>query len=96
MRNTKFAFHLDPACRDQRGKGGTKFTAGDQLVIGAAAKSLGGIVAPQQPDWLGLRRFFRELRQIDQRADRRVPGAQHGDGLAGIAGAVLPSTSGMP
>ena len=73
MRNAEFAFHLDPAGRHQRGEGGAEFAAGDQLVVGAAAKGLGGIAAAQQPDRLGLRRLFRELRQIGQRADRGMP-----------------------
>ena len=44
---------------DQRGEGGAEFAARDQLVVGAAAESLGGIVAAQQPDRPGLRRFVR-------------------------------------
>ena len=90
MRNAQFAFDLDPARRHERAEGGAELAARDQLVVGAAAKSLGGIVAPQQPDRPGLRRFERELCEIGQCANRGVTGAQYGDGLAGIAPAVLP------
>ena len=89
MRNPKFALDLNPARRDQRGEGGAKFAAGGELVVRATAEGLGGIVAAQQPDRPGFRRLGREPREIGQRADRRMAGAEHGDGLAGIARAIL-------
>ena len=89
MRNPEFAFQPDTVGRDQGGEGGTEFAAGGELVIGAAAKGLCRIVAAQQPDRSGFRRLFRQFREIDEGTDRRMAGAQHRDGLAGIARAVL-------
>ena len=89
MRNPEFALDLDSARRHQRGKGGAEFAARGQLVVGAAAEGLGGIIAAQQPDRLCFRHLGREPREIGQRADRRMAGAEHRDGLAGVARAVL-------
>ena len=89
MRNAEFAFQSDPVGRNQRGEGGAEFAAGGELVIGAAAEGLCGIVAAQQPDRSGFRRLLRQFGEIDEGADRRMSGAQHRDGLAGIARAVL-------
>jgi hypothetical protein len=60
------------------------------------AFSLGGIAAAQQPDRPGFGYFRRKLCQIGQRADRGMPGTQHGHGLAGIAGALLTQYVGHP
>ena len=89
LRNPEFAFHLDSSCGHQCGKRRAKLAAGGKLVVRATAKGFRGIVASQQPDRLGLRRLFREFRQIGQRADRGMSGAEHRDGLAGIARAVF-------
>ena len=89
IRNAKFALHFYLARRDQRGEGGAKLAAGGELVIGATAKGFCGIVASQQPDRPGLRRLRREAREIGQSTDRRMSGAEHRDGFAGIARAVL-------
>ncbi len=89
VRNAELGLDLDAARRHQCGEGRAEFAAGGELVIGAAAKGLGGIIAAQQPDWPRFRRLLRKPREIGEGAYGRMSRAQHRHRLAGIARAVF-------
>ncbi len=56
------------------------------VVASPPPKAFDQPVAAQQPDDLSSRRLLSETREVDQRADRRVTGAEHGDAAAGDSG----------
>jgi hypothetical protein len=74
---------------NERGEVNSEFAAGHQLVVGAAAEGPCRIIAAQQPDHARTRCLLSKCRQVDQRADGRVPCPKHGDGLADKACAIL-------
>ena len=90
MRDAKPGLDANAALSNDSGELLPELPAGCQLVVGAAAERLLGVVAAQDPDDLGLGLRLLEPRQVDDGADRRMPGAQHGDRLAGVARALSP------
>ena len=85
MRNGEPGLDAHPAGGDQRREGGTEFSARGKLIVGTAAERLRRIVAAQQPDDLGARRFRLQMRKLGERTDRGMAGAEHCHGLAGVA-----------
>jgi hypothetical protein len=88
MTDLEAGLDLDLAARDQGSEGLAQGAARGELVVGAAAEGFLRRSTAQQPDHLGGWRLVLQPREIDQRADRRMAGAQHGHGLAGVARAL--------
>ena len=58
------------------------------LSLAPPPNALAGSLPRSSQIGLRARRFVRKLHEIDQRADRGMAGAEHRDGLAGVAGTV--------
>ena len=85
MGDAELAFDPDLAFGNKASERGAQCTARDQLVVGAAAKRLGGIVAAQQPQRPRVRFLLGELSKVDQGADGRMSRAEYGNRPAGIS-----------